>query len=124
MKAQIREARLSDRRSPNLVADLPNDRLALEGKAVLLVLPLLRPQDGYCVSVQRDASRRAILRLIQPSGLPLQIDSIPFQIKYLPSAAACCQSKTDNQRHVRQAGGNEPVCFRLGEPTIPLDFSG
>jgi hypothetical protein len=43
MKAQVREARFLDRPPPNLVADLPPDRLVLEGKAVLLMLPLLRP---------------------------------------------------------------------------------
>ncbi len=64
MEAQIRESRLLDRPPPDRVADLPPDRLALEGEAVLLVLPLLFLQDGYRVPVQRYASRRSILGLI------------------------------------------------------------
>lgn len=53
MEAQIRETRLLDRPPPDLVTDLPPDRLVIEGKAVLLVLSLPRGNHGFDQGLQR-----------------------------------------------------------------------
>ena len=77
---------------------LPGDRLAPIGKAILLMLPDLVFQNGHRITIQRDASRRAILGLIQPGSSPRQIDPPPFKPGNLPRPASCCQGKTHERR--------------------------
>lgn len=85
--------------------------------------PLLLSKHCYRICVQRNASRRAILGFVEPGRLTIQINPVPFQAGYLPRTASCCQSKTDNDAQVGRADGNEPICFLLSEPAVPLDFT-
>lgn len=123
MKAQIREARFPDRPPPNLVADLPADRLALASEAVLRMPPLLFPQDLDRILVQRHASRRSILGLIQPGGLPVQINPVPLQAGNLARPATRRQRKPHQRRQVVGTVLQEPVHLLAGEPPIPLDLA-
>lgn len=78
----------------------------------------------YSTMVQRNASRRAIFGLIQPSGLPVQIDTFPFQSGYFFGSAASGQREPHQGGQMRRAGCNQAVCFFLSEPAIPLCFAG
>jgi len=44
-------------------------------------------QYGDCIAVKQDASRRAVLGLVQPSGLTFQINLVPFQAGNLTRTA-------------------------------------
>jgi hypothetical protein len=52
-------------------------------------------QYSNCITVYRDASRRAILGLVQPRGPAFQVNAVPFQAGDLAGAATGSESKAD-----------------------------
>ena len=69
VKPEIRNAGFVDRRMPCAVGHLPRNRLTAIRKAEHRMLAPLSFQHFNCVSIQRNASRRAILGLVQPAVL-------------------------------------------------------
>ena len=73
VKAKVGQLRALHRFEPRRVADSPANRLSAKREAEARVLPLLAFQDGDRVIVQRAASRRSILGVVQPGRPAFQI---------------------------------------------------
>lgn len=123
VKAEILDACFRHGGTPSLIADLPANRTTIDGETVAGMLSTLLLQDGRRVTVQRDASRRAILRLIQPGGLPVQIDALPFQFGYLTSPATRCQCKSHQRRKVPADFKEPPAGYRDALAHVPVRLS-
>src|SRR5690606_12135474 len=108
---------------PAGIGQFPFDGLPPVGKAVLRMLPDLFLQDPYRVFVQRYASRRSILCLIQPGGTPFQLDPVPLQPGNLSGPASGRQGKTRQGCQMRRASSEQLVRFFAREPAVALDLS-
>ena len=80
-------------------------------------------QHCHSISIQRNASRRAILGLVQPGCPAIQINPVPFQAGYLARTATCSQRKPHDCRQVRRASRNEPVCILPVQPSVAFHFA-
>jgi len=69
VKAHIRQPRLATRGLPPGIGQIPPDRRAVIREAELRMLPLLLLQHLHGIHVQRNASRRAILKDERARGL-------------------------------------------------------
>src|SRR5437773_2021341 len=91
MEAQIAQARLAYRVLPGCVRQLVTNRPAAKRKAKLLLLFALAFQHSDRIAIQRDASWRSILGLVQPGGPAVQVHPLPFQaILALPALLRDC----------------------------------
>ena len=79
VEAKIPKASFLKGIEPSLVADVGFDWLAPVGEAKPWMLPCLFFQNGDGITVKRDASRRAILGLIEPGRSSTKIDPFPLQ---------------------------------------------
>jgi hypothetical protein len=75
VKPQIGQFRLQARGIPSAVRQLVAYRVTAEREAKAPVLSDLFSQHSNSISIERNASRRAILGLVQPCRLSLQIDA-------------------------------------------------
>lgn len=107
-----------------MVADVVLDSFTPKGETVPGMLADLLMKHSDRVAVQRDASRRSILGLIQPGGLALQIHPVPFQVQNLPSTAPRGQSKAHHSGQVIGANRDKPVRLSLTQPPVTLHLAG